>query len=128
YVPNTVAYTGTHDNDTAVGWFNSKAGAGSTRTAEQIERERACCMEYLNSDGKAIHWDFIRAVLASVSATAIIPLQDVLGLDSSARMNTPATSEGNWSWRFAEGDLSPGRVATLRRLTEIYGRSPVPRV
>ncbi len=125
FVPNTVAYTGTHDNDTAIGWFNSQAGAGSTREASQIERERAYCLEYLNTDGKEIHWDFIRAVLASVSDTAVIPLQDVLGLDSSARMNTPATSEGNWSWRFAEQDLTPALGARLKRLTEIYGRTRV---
>ena len=71
-----MAYTGTHDNDTTVGWFESVAGEGSTRTAEQIERERQFCLDYLNSDGKEIHWDFIRAVLASVANTAIVPLQD----------------------------------------------------
>src|SRR4030095_10126756 len=123
YVPNTVAYTGTHDNDTAIGWFNSQPGAGSTRPAEQIERERAYCMEYLNTDGKKTQWDFTRPALASVSDTAVIPLQDVLGLDSSARMNTPATSEGNWSWRFAALDLVPGLGARLKQLTEIYARN-----
>ncbi|HEY9868083.1 MAG TPA: 4-alpha-glucanotransferase [Candidatus Obscuribacterales bacterium] len=125
YVANTVVYTGTHDNDTAVGWFHSQAGKGSTRSAEQIERERAFCLEYLNTTGKEIHWDFIRAVLASVSATAIIPLQDVLGLDSSARMNTPATQEGNWRWRFAAEDITPAARDRLKRLTELYGRRQI---
>lgn len=122
YVPHTVAYTGTHDNDTAVGWFNSKAGAGSTRTAVQIKRERAYCLQYLNSEGKEIHWDFIRAVLASVAERAIIPLQDVLGLGSSARMNIPATEEGNWSWRFTDRALTAKLGAKLKRMTELYGR------
>ena len=89
YVPNVVAYTGTHDNDTTVGWFRSVAGEGSTRTEKQIERERAFCLEYLNTKGEEIHWDFIRGVLASVANTAIVPLQDLLGLGTEARMNLP---------------------------------------
>src|ERR1041384_1160949 len=79
YHRNLVAYTGTHDNDTTVGWFNSEAGAGSTRTAEQIERERNFCLKYLHTQGREIHWDFIRTAFASVTNTALVPLQDVLG-------------------------------------------------
>ena len=122
YVRNTIVYTGTHDNDTAVGWFNSSAGAGSTRTAEQIESERNFCLQYLNSDGKEINWDFIRAALASVAHTAIIPLQDLLGLDSSARMNLPARAEGNWRWRFRQEALTKSLSKRLRQQTEIYVR------
>jgi len=122
YVPNVVAYTGTHDNDTTVGWFNSVAGEGSTRTAEQIERERAFCLNYLNTKGEEIHWDFIRAVLASVADTAIVPLQDLLGLGTEARMNLPNSTEGNWAWRYDSGQLSDEIAARLRKLTELYGR------
>ncbi|MGB8510048.1 MAG: 4-alpha-glucanotransferase, partial [Pyrinomonadaceae bacterium] len=108
YVSNSVVYTGTHDNDTTIGWFNSSAAGGSsTRDAAQIEREREFCLGYLDTGGKEIHWDFIRAVLASVSDTAIVPLQDVLGLGTEARMNLPASTSGNWAWRFESRALTP---------------------
>ena len=122
YVPNTVVYTGTHDNDTSVGWFNSQAGAGSTRDAAQIEREREFCLQYLNSDGREINWDFIRCAMASVGDTAIVPLQDVLGLDSRARMNLPASTEGNWRWRFRQEALTGNLKDRLKQLTELYVR------
>ena len=122
YVPNVVAYTGTHDNDTTVGWFRSVAGEGSTRTAKQIERERKFCLDYLNSDGEDIHWDFIRAVLTSVANTAIVPLQDVLGLGTEARMNLPNSTEGNWSWRYRAGALTNPIALRLKELTTLYGR------
>ncbi|MGH9916647.1 MAG: 4-alpha-glucanotransferase, partial [Pyrinomonadaceae bacterium] len=91
YDTNCVVYTGTHDNDTTLGWFTSVAGEGSTRSEEEIRHEREFCLAYLDSAGRAIHWDFIRAVLASVAHTAIIPLQDLLGLSREARMNLPAS-------------------------------------
>jgi len=122
YVQNSVAYTGTHDNDTTVGWFNSQAGAGSTRDAEQIERERSYCLNYLNSDGREIHRDFIRALLASVANTAIIPLQDILGLGTEARMNLPNSTSGNWAWRYRPDALTEELGKRLRELTEVYGR------
>ena len=122
YVRNCVVYTGTHDNDTTVGWFRSKAGRGSTRDAAQIERERAYCLRYLNSDGSQIHWDLIRAAWASVAHTAVAPLQDVLGLDSRARMNLPASQRGNWQWRFRAGALTRKLSHRLGELTELYGR------
>ena len=126
YVRNTAVYTGTHDNDTAVGWFGSSPqGESSVRSAAQIEREKKLCLEYLQSDGREIHWDFIRAVLASAGDTALVPLQDVLGLGSEARMNTPATTSGNWAWRYAPGALTPEIASRLRRLAETYGRHPV---
>ena len=123
YVRNVVVYTGTHDNDTTVGWFNSAAGTGSTRDAAQIAREREFCMSYLNTDGREIHWDFIRAVLASVANMAIIPLQDVLGLGTEARMNLPATTSGNWVWRYRSGVLTDEMSKRLKKLTALYGRT-----
>ncbi|MDQ6651950.1 MAG: 4-alpha-glucanotransferase [Acidobacteriota bacterium] len=123
YERNLVAYTGTHDNDTTVGWFSSVAGEGSTRTAKQIERERKFCLEYLKTDGKEIHWDFIRALLASVANTAIVPLQDLLGLGTEARMNLPNTTEGNWAWRFKPNALTSEISGRLKKLTELYGRA-----
>ncbi len=122
YHKNVVVYTGTHDNDTAVGWFSSVAGAGSTRDAQQIEREREFCVKYLNTEGKEINWDFIRAILASVANTAVVPLQDVLGLGTDARMNLPNSTEGNWSWRLRPNTLKEEVAARLKELTELYGR------
>ena len=112
YPCNVVAYTGTHDNDTTAGWF----------TELQVENEREFCLDYLNSDGKEIYWDFIRAVLASVAQTTIIPLQDLLGLGSEARMNLPNSTEGNWRWRYRAGALTDELAKKLRRLTDLYGR------
>jgi len=122
YIKNCVVYTGTHDNDTTVGWFRSRAGKGSTRSAEQIRREREYCLRYLHSNGREIHWDMIRAALASVANTALVPLQDVLGLGSRARMNLPASQEGNWRWRFREGVLRRKLADKLGELTSLYGR------
>jgi 4-alpha-glucanotransferase len=122
YIRNSVVYTGTHDNDTTVGWFTSVAGAGSTRDNEQIERERNFCLNYLNSDATEIHWDFIRALLASVADTAIIPLQDLLGLGTEARMNLPNSTTGNWAWRYKAGALTNEVGGRLKRLTQVYGR------
>jgi 4-alpha-glucanotransferase len=123
YHKHVVVYTGTHDNDTAVGWFSSVAGEGSTRDAEQIEKERAYCLEYLHTDCKEINWDFIRAALASVANTAILPLQDLLGLGTEARMNLPNSTSGNWAWRFEPEALSKGLATRLKRLTELYDRA-----
>jgi 4-alpha-glucanotransferase len=122
YHQNVVVYTGTHDNDTTVGWFKSEAGAGSTRDAAQVQREREFCLKYLDSTGEEIHWDFIRAVLASVASIAVIPLQDLLGLGTQARMNLPNTTSGNWSWRYKPDALTPQPGQRLKDLTEIYGR------
>ena len=92
-----MVYTGTHDNDTAVGWFNSVAGEGSTRDAERSKKNASSVCGNLDTDGKEINWEFIRAVMASVANTAIIPLQDLLGHGTEARMNLPNTTSGNWS-------------------------------
>jgi 4-alpha-glucanotransferase len=126
YHNNVVVYTGTHDNDTTVGWFNSVPGEGSTRTARQINKERDFCLRYLHTNGKEIQWDFIRTVLASVANTAIIPLQDLLGLGTEARMNLPNSTSGNWIWRFQQGALSDEHGKRLKSLTDTYGRSAKP--
>jgi 4-alpha-glucanotransferase len=122
YHRNVVVYTGTHDNDTTAGWFRSVAGAGSTRSEAQINSERDFCMQYLNTTGEEIHWDLIRAALVSVADTALLPLQDLLGLGTEARMNLPNSTKGNWTWRFKNGELTDDQATRLRQLTEIYGR------
>jgi 4-alpha-glucanotransferase len=123
YRRDVVVYTGTHDNDTTVGWFKSEAGNDSTRSSEEIERERKFCLNYLDSNGEQINWDFIRAVFASVADTAIVPLQDVLGLGTEARMNVPNSASGNWAWRFRPGALTAEIGARLKKLSALYGRS-----
>lgn len=123
YVKNCVVYTGTHDNDTTIGWWNSKAGAGSGRSAEQIKKERSFCKQYLRTNGKEIHWDFIQAVMASAADTAIIPMQDVLGLGNEARMNLPGSTIGNWQWRCSESNFSVRTAKKLKTLAELYGRA-----
>ena len=122
YPANVVAYTGTHDNDTTVGWFNRVAVESSLITAEEIESERNFCKEYLKTDGVEIHWDFIEAVWASKANTAIVPLQDVLGLGSHARMNLPNSVEGNWLWRVKAGALTGDIITRLGSLTEAHDR------
>jgi 4-alpha-glucanotransferase len=122
YHRNLVVYTGTHDNDTTVGWFNSVAGEGSTRSATQIDCERQFCMKYLRTNGNEIHWDFIRAVFASVANLALVPMQDVLGLGTEARMNLPNSTTGNWLWRCNEGALTNDLAKRLRNLSDLYGR------
>lgn len=122
HVRNAVVYTGTHDNDTAIGWFNSKEGSGSTRDASQITLERQRCLRYLRSNGKEINWDFIEAAASSVCDISIVPLQDIFGLGSRARMNLPASQEGNWCWRFKDDALTPEIAARLKDLVTFYGR------
>jgi 4-alpha-glucanotransferase len=123
YCRDLVAYTGSHDNDTAVGWWTSEGAGDSTRTAEDVRKEHACARAYLNfGDEAEINWVMIRAVEASVADTVIVPLQDVLGLGSAARMNLPGSMSGNWRWRCRKGALSPALSARLRSLTALYGR------
>ena len=123
YIGNCAAYTGTHDNDTTVGWWHSQVGVGSTRDAGDISREHDFCLKYLDTDGGEIHWDFIRAIWASVAHTAITPVQDLLGIGMEGRMNLPASEGGNWFWRYTDGALTPKIVERLRELTETYGRN-----
>ena len=122
YIHHLVAYTGTHDNDTVAGWWSSKAGAGSIRTADDVEKEMAHARRYLNTDGHDINWVMIRALMASVAHTVLFPLQDVLGVGSEGRMNLPGTSSGNWRWRFREGSLTPEIAERLKQWATTYER------
>jgi len=122
YTRDLVAYTGTHDNDTIVGWWTSTGAGDSTRTEQDIRNEREYATKYLNTDGCAIHWAFIRALMGSVADTVIFPLQDVLGLGSEARMNTPSKLGGNWRWRFQGEMLTEDVCQHLKELTTIYER------
>jgi 4-alpha-glucanotransferase len=111
YEHNCVVYTGTHDNDTTLGWYTKCA-----------DSDRQWVITYLNTDGRDICWDFIRAAWASVANTAIIPLQDMLCLDSEARMNTPSTTGKNWGWRFTWEMITQESCDRLKKLTKIYWR------
>ncbi len=114
YIQNCVAYTGTHDNNTAKGWF----------MREGTVSEKKNLSKYLGKEANinTIHKDLIRLVLSSVANLAIIPLQDILGLDETARMNRPSIAKGNWKWRFKFDKLSP-EVKWFREMTENYDRS-----
>jgi len=110
---NFVVYTGTHDNDTTIGWFNQLS-----------EWERNRVLSYIGCiSPEGIHWDMIRLAFGSVANLAIIPLQDILGLGTEARMNFPGKMEGNWSWRYHEGDLNGEVRDRLKHLTQFFGRA-----
>jgi 4-alpha-glucanotransferase len=121
YERDLVAYTGTHDNDTTLGWWEGGAGA-SVRSDQDVAREKSFARAYLAADGREMNWAFLRAVLASVADTAVAPLQDVLGLGSLARMNQPGSLGGNWRWRFREEALTPAVAERLAALTALYDR------
>jgi 4-alpha-glucanotransferase len=122
---NLAAYTGTHDNDTTVGWWTSAGAGDSTRSQDEVQKERDFALRYLDAHDQPIHWAFIRALQASVAQIAVVPLQDVLGLGSEARMNVPAKASGNWGWRYAAGDLTDEHAGRLRELAELFGRTPM---
>ena len=112
YDKNVVVYTGTHDNDTIEGWIKSAKRA-----------DVSYAMKYLNVKRKKdIRPEMIRAALASTADTAVIPIQDYLGLDNSARMNLPSTLGDNWKWRLLPGELSDELAGEMRRMAELYGR------
>ena len=106
---NVVAYTGTHDNDTALGWFLSRA------ESDPSEMERA--VEELGSTADTFAWDLISAVMHSIARVAIMPVQDLLGLGTEARMNEPGTTAGNWTWRLGRDELTADIVDRMARLT-----------
>ena len=114
HVRNCVVYTGTHDNDTTNGWFYAAA-------PEDPQRRHA--MRYLNCGWEAFHTNLNRAALASVATLAVVPLQDLLGLGSDARMNTPGTAEGNWRWRVGDIQLAEAPFDELHRMCRLYGRA-----
>jgi 4-alpha-glucanotransferase len=120
YLPHRAAgkviYTGTHDNDTTVGWFHSGASERECRDAEA----------YFGRCEDGIHWAFIRAAQTSASEFALIPMQDALGLGSEARMNTPSLHGGNWKWRLAPGQFTGELAAKLANLAQVTDRLPQP--
>ena len=123
YSRDLAAYTGGHDNDTTVGWWSSSGAGDSTRTPDDVRREHDFARAYLNmGDDDEINWVMIRAILASVADVAIVPLQDVLGLGSQARMNLPGKVSGNWKWRYRPGALNAELSHRLRSLVTLYDR------
>jgi len=110
---NVVVYTGTHDNNTTLGWFLGDAG----------EAEKDYVRRYIGTDGREIHWDMIRLALASVADLAMVPHQDIAGLGGDCRMNTPATAEGNWQFRLTDSMLSESLRNRFAELAWLYGRS-----
>ena len=113
YTRHTVAYTGTHDNDTTLGWYRSLDPATATRVDE-----------YLGCGPADMPRALVRAVLASVAELAVVPVADVLGLGSEARFNTPGTVGGNWSWRLPPAALTPALAQLHAHLNRQYGRAP----
>ena len=114
YDKNCVVYTGTHDNDTIIGWYQAIS-----------KEDRELSLDYMNNrhtPADQIHWDFIRLALSSVANLAVIPLQDYLGLPGDARMNTPSTLGGNWQWRLPKGSCTTALAEKIKNLTKLYGR------
>lgn len=114
YERNCVVYTGTHDNNTTIGWFDQISG----HEKENVLRYLGC----ISSEG--VNWDFIRLALSSVANQAIIPMQDILGLGGEAQMNFPSKAEGNWEWRYRPDALTHQLRDRLKTLTYTYGRAP----
>jgi 4-alpha-glucanotransferase len=113
HVPNSVVYTGTHDNNTTAGWFD-----------ELSREERLYVCSYLGVNESEMPWALVRSALMSVAELAIVPMQDILGLGAGSRMNTPGVAEGNWRWRFQWAQIPAGLEARMRGLIRLYGRSP----
>ena len=113
YPINCFAYTGSHDNDTAQGWYNNAN-----------PREQKFCRSYLNCSENEIAWGMMRAIWQSVAATVVAPMQDLLSLDSSARMNLPGSESGNWTWRMPSDALDETLKGRLRNMNFLYSRLP----
>jgi 4-alpha-glucanotransferase len=113
YRRNVVVYTGTHDNDTTLGWYRSL----------DENHEKAFAKTYIGPTSESINWALARLAYRSIADTAVIPLQDVLGLGSEARMNTPGKSSGNWSWRFRMDDIKSEHIWKLKELAVTYKRA-----
>jgi 4-alpha-glucanotransferase len=111
YVEHSVAYTGTHDNDTSRGWL-----------ARAPTAQRGFALNYLHASARNFAWEMMRGIWSSVANFAIAPMQDVLNLGTSARMNYPGRADGNWEWRFTEGDLDARLSEKMRGLNALYGR------
>lgn len=119
YVNHCVAFSGTHDNDTSLGWYLTSGIIGDPTTLSPRQR---FLLDYLRSEGRDLHWDIIRSVEASVADTVIIPLQDILGISHEGRMNVPGKPDGNWSWRMRPGVLDDECRHRLSTYTAVFGR------
>lgn len=108
---NCICYTGTHDNDTTAGWYE---------TASEYSRDKV--RRYMNTDGSSVHFDFIRTCLGSIAAYAVFPLQDVLGIGKEGRMNCPGVAADNWTWRYKKEALTDTLAEKLCTYTHLYGR------
>jgi len=120
-VENSVCYTGTHDNDTTLGWF---LGTGKdTRTREEVAAIQKNVLEITGGTPATIHTDMIRLAFSSAAALAVAPMQDYLGLGSEARLNIPGTTLNNWRWRVLESQLDDELTASVRGLVEQSSRT-----
>lgn len=124
YPRRVVAYTGTHDNDTLVGWLGSHVAESNPERKAELRAERDRALRYAGSDGREAHWDLVRTLHASVANTTIVPLQDLLGLDGSSRMNVPGTPSGNWRYRAPATAFAPALAERLASLSHAYERLP----
>jgi 4-alpha-glucanotransferase len=126
FVRRCVAYPGTHDNSTIVGWFDAlRARARAEGRASPAARELAKARHYLNlrgTRGREVHWALIRSLMSSVADTVVFSVQDILGLDDRHRMNVPGTIEGNWRGRLRAGQLTPTIARRLCAMTHVYDR------
>ena len=118
YPSDVVAYTGTHDNDTTIGWF---WGDNLRHDRRRIDRNRRRLLTLTGSRANEINWDLMKVVMESAADTAVVPVQDIIGLGSEARMNTPGKEEGNWIWRMS-GQLPPDITYRLGEMTTATGR------
>ncbi len=112
HIPNCIVYTGTHDNDTSLGWYKN--------TSKESQKK---VRSYMNTGAATVSWAFIHTALSSTANNVIIPLQDIMSLDSDARMNTPGKADGNWSWRFEDKDLDLYWAKYLKKLTITFNRN-----
>ena len=119
--PRNICYTGTHDNDTLLGWF--AGGPGDERTAEEVESTRHAVLEATGGAPESVHLDMFRMALRSPAQVAIAPMQDLLGMGSGSRMNVPGTTQGNWRWRMLPDSLAPERSEMLRNMVSESGRA-----
>jgi 4-alpha-glucanotransferase len=117
---NCVCYTGTHDNDTTLGWF--EGGHGDTRTPGEVLAARAAVLQLTGGSPQTIHQDLVRLAFSSPARLAIAPMQDYLGLDSEARLNIPGTTQGNWRWRVLREQLTPAFCASVREMVAVAAR------
>ena len=120
----TVVYTGTHDNDTVVGWLAGHERVSGEHEQRSMRAERERALAYAGSDGREAHWDLIRLALMSTADTAIFPLQDLLGQGTEARMNVPGTASGNWEYRVLPNEIDLAVADRMGSLCETYERIP----